>query len=150
MLLEILKWIANRLCSKRNIQGTAFQNQIDAPLPERVDALPVRRRPVGIFRPRPRWIRAIRLVCQILRYRKRWSFFGALLQTRRNSLPYQVLTRIRSYYSGLGRYLGRYNSSRLCDWRPKVQIEHSRLRFPHFEHHGHWRTTQKGSRRRKS
>ena len=65
-------------------------------------------------RARPNWARATKLVRLVLRLRKRWSYFGALLNTRRN-LPQPILNNVRRYFSRLGRTLRSLNSTQLCD-----------------------------------
>ena len=65
-------------------------------------------------RARLNWARATRLVRLVLRLRKRWSYFGALLNTRRN-LPQPILNNVRRYFSRLGRTLRSLNSTQLCD-----------------------------------
>ena len=65
-------------------------------------------------RARSNWARATKLVRLVLRLRKRWSYFGALLNTRRN-LPQPILNNVRRYFSSLGRTLRSLNSTQLCD-----------------------------------
>ena len=66
-------------------------------------------------RARLNWARATKLVRLVLRLRKRWSYYGALLNTRRNSLPPPILTNVRTEFSRLGRTLRFLNSTQLCD-----------------------------------
>ena len=106
------------LCQRRSLPTRRDENEGEdddiAPRLVRVDAnLPqwFQRN----VRARLRWTRAVTLVRKVLRLRKRWSYIGALLNTRRNSLPPTVLNNVRRYFSRLGRTLRFLNSAQLCE-----------------------------------
>ena len=115
MLRAFILYVVS-LCQRRSALPTQRNenegvNNVVAPH-DRVDAPQQAQRTVN---PRQRWARAIRLVQRVLILRKRWSFFGALLNTRGNSLPQPILRNVRRCFSRLGLTLKYLNSKQLCD-----------------------------------